>query len=176
MNPRQTIAEKRQFVLWFLRTQNLKHKPAEKILKILAEDPELLARAKFVNDISSCRNALMISAEGTEGYPFLCRIDNQYYHLAEEAIEALRNSTSIIYVCLNFQRCFPCTIPGLIANIETGETGNFAELAEQELEAYLKQKEQKRQQLLVAIDDALDRRDESAFLALSTQLIVLDEK
>jgi len=175
MNPNQTIAAKRQFFAWFLRTQQLKYPPAAAVLQEIMENQELLVRVRFVTDISGMRTALSVSALGTDGHPFLCRVEDSYYYLPQEAIAGLLQSTSVLYVCLNYERCFPCTVPGLVTAPEAVPAEDFAQLAEAELEARQEQKEAKIKLILAAIDDALDRGDKQAFRLLSSQYKELKE-
>ena len=171
MNPNKVLQEKRQFIYWFLETQTLKNPQSIKVLYTLLQNDTLLIQTKFVTDISGFQNALLISAESTPAQPFICKVGGIYYHLIEESVAALSSlSSETLYVCLSYKRCFPCTSTDLIMDPQHNSDEDFMETVAQEMQQYLWQKEIKKHQLLIAIDEALDQKNKEEFTRLTKKL------
>lgn len=134
------VALHREFIEWFLRTRELKHEPARRLLEYLLENRELLQRVEFVEDIVSFQNAALISAKDAATHPFLFRWRGRVRYDVDEALADLKSALPVRFrLWLSFD-------PGV---------GKPAAPSPEEL--------------MTLIDEALDRRDREAFERLSQE-------
>ena len=138
MKKEAVMALHREFIEWFLRSRELKYEPARKLLHYLVDNPDLLQRVEFVEDIVSFQNAALISAKEAPTHPFLFRWRGRVRYNVDDALNDLKSALPVRFrIWLSFDPAAgkpPAPSP---------------------------------QELMDRIDEALDRRDREAFQRLS---------
>lgn len=161
---KNTIADKRNLIHWFLDSQRLALPNAEKILRRLLSSDELLSRISLNSETSSAGNLLLIAARGAQAEPFLLRINGREIYDVEKAMELLENEEwDYLKLHLAVNRTFFCQNCTMESN-------------EEKRKVKARRKELTRQMLLQMIDQSLDFRDERAFEVLTRKLRELEEQ
>lgn len=154
---------KQEYIQWFLNFRFKKVRAARLLLKI-CQNPQLLEQVVFTDDITDKDNAIMVSAKGSDTFPFICRVQGMYYNLLQDAYKALLDlsASDNIYVSLVYP-----TRPTL-----PGEEVSNPEDVDDEMVQNLQHIWQNlaRQEILHEVDKALDRKDQDAFHRLIQKL------
>lgn len=160
---KNTLADKRNLIHWFLDSQRLAVPNAEKILRRLLGSDELLKKIRLNPDSSSEGNLLLIAARGSQLQPFLLRINGQEAYEVEKALELLeKEEWNYLKLHLAVNRTFFCQFCATKNNEESKS-------------AKARRKQLTKQMLLQMIDQALDFRDQRAFEVLTRRLKRLEE-
>ncbi len=154
---------KQEYIQWFLNFRLKKLRISRLLLKI-SQTPQLLERVTFVDDITDRDNALLVSARGTEAFPYICRVDGIYYNQPQEAYKAMLDlpEDEPIYLCL------VCPTRPVLPKDGTSRDQAVDDGLVQNLQFIWQRLA--RQQILHEIDQALDKKDQEEFFRLIEKL------
>lgn len=173
-----SIAEKKDFVRWFLKKYQLKRRECVWILNYLLSDNKLLEHVCFVEEAHYCPRAIVMSSVESNGVPFRFYKGNIMTADAEKSFHDLRlNSNEIMYIQINFPNVPPPQVylavleenPYMPKYLHISEKDRV--LAEQLLKNSMKAFQEEK--LLREIDEALDKGDKERFFELSSLLQAL---
>lgn len=183
-----TLAQKREFIVWFLQNNRLKKPEAARILEFIRDNNRLLARIEFTDKISDKATGLMISAAHTATYPLEFRFNHGFYHKASDVLQILKNKVPRrLYLKLSFvcpPGCCLCADnhkpephhkPALPK--AKSSPGNLYQKARKilfEAAETAMAREQQKNELLQRIDRSLELKNHLEFLKLSEMLRNLD--
>lgn len=162
MTSKINLTIKKDYIYWFLKNFQLKKTDCTRLLQFIANNSYVLNKVNFTAHLQNHENALLISAKGADTYPFMCRINGVYYEDIDQIIHLLQYYPGISLYCR-------ISVPATPAC-------NFCHrskrLAVKKVVAKAKKinKQPSRQQLLQAIDEALDTNNQEAFLQLTKEL------
>ncbi|WP_176222207.1 ReoY family proteolytic degradation factor [Tuberibacillus sp. Marseille-P3662] len=167
--------QKRSFLKWFLSHYQLKNRECVWLLNYMASDEQLLNLMKFVEDVSDCPRAMVITDTNMDKQPFLYKKQQIETTQPEKAFHDIRmDQDAPIYIQLNF--IAPFQSPAFVAVLEENpfyedhrDIGNWYGEAARDVLEYAEQHFQK-ERLYHAIDQALDQGDSKAFHHLTRQL------
>lgn len=98
-----SIDDKRSFLKWFLRHYQLKNRECVWLLNYILSDNQMINILRFVDTITDCPRAMMISEKNTQDPPFLYRKGTVETSQPEKAFHDIRmDTTELIYVKLIF--------------------------------------------------------------------------
>ncbi|HET7629276.1 MAG TPA: ReoY family proteolytic degradation factor [Bacillales bacterium] len=167
------LAEKKQFIRWFLNQHELKKRECVWLLNYLTGDDRLMDHVHFIRHAEYCPKAIIMSARCTQDVPF------QYFkqHVmtvdpekAFHDIRMFRNEP--LYIQLNFKNHHLC--PEYAAVLEENPhyeeqiSDVYADIAESVILDAKKKFEQN--DLMRKIDLALEANDKQTFMKLTKQL------
>lgn len=163
MEKSKEARSKAEAIRHFLDHNQPKLPEARGFLQFLLAKEDILRRIELVDDLTGCRNAILVSAKGSGTWPFFYRRGERFFHRTSQAVvELMKYVPESIYLCLS------CEPPEwsedreeLMAMLARWRDEIFAE----ELERLCR-----RQQLLEEIDLALQDGDQNEFLRLSGEL------
>lgn len=170
-----TIENKQHFVRWFLKNYQLKRREGVWILNFLLTNDNIMENVHFVENVQNCPRAMVMSTVDDDHVPFCFYKRAIMSTDAEKAFHDLRmNPHEPMYIQLNFSMLYPHMeylavlednpySPEKIAQREQDEL-TITQLLDESLFTF------QREQLLQAIDEALDQGDKARFLQLSQQL------
>ena len=173
------IADKQQFVRWFLKNFQLKRREGVWILNYLLSNDNIMNNIHFVEDAHYCPRAIIMSTIDHDGIPFRFYKQKVMSTDAEKSFHDLRlNPDEKMYIQLNFPNTPPKLIylavleenPYLPQNIYMRERDRLMaeEMMGESLYTF------QRDQLLAEIDTALDEGNKEKFLQLTTALQTLE--
>ena len=169
------LFRKKEYIRWFLNTYKLKKPEMEKVLQTLLQNPELLEKVQFIEDIRNLSDAVLISTNDAQTISFILRLNNIYYYDVDEFLEQLNNyPPPELYVWLSFNRDYICS---MCTEILSGPPKTYRQAMnqrviqdlEQELHKKLYSKEVRRKELLMLIDRAIENNDTEMFVKLSEE-------
>ncbi|WP_027723785.1 ReoY family proteolytic degradation factor [Tuberibacillus calidus] len=164
-----SIEDKRAFLKWFLRHYQLKNRECVWLLNYILSDNQLINILRFVDTITDCPRAMMISEKRSQASPFMYRKGTVETDQPEKAFHDLRLDTvEPIYVKLIFPDSsrsseYVCVLednPYALKQLQQ----TYHQIADRILHEAMR--DFQIQKLYEAIDQALDRRDEVAFYQL----------
>jgi uncharacterized protein YpiB (UPF0302 family) len=98
-----SIDDKRSFLKWFLRHYQLKNRECVWLLNYILSDNQMINILRFVDTITDCPRAMVISEKNTQEAPFLYRKGAVETNQPEKAFHDIRMDThEAIYVKLIF--------------------------------------------------------------------------
>ncbi|MCM3760351.1 YpiB family protein [Alkalihalobacillus oceani] len=175
-----SVAEKRQFLKWFLAQQQLKRKEAGRVLEYLLQHYHLLEQVTFTEEIRSRERTIVISSLQSEETGFAFHLYRKKIDDPARAIGELQaNPADPVYIILHFH----------------GKAHNqhYLQMLDSESREYIKHYKQFREYkkeagslieavlietekstLLKQIDEALDQKNEQRFKQLVKQLQKLE--
>ena len=169
-----SLAEKRELIVWFLRTNRLKKPEAARVLEFIKDNKTLLSRVQFTQSLSNKKDALLISAVYTNTFPFDCRMNNVSYGLVDEVIHQLKQNPPLkLYLWLSYAsppNCLLCTqsnrrkVPAKL-NPATAAHRMLVDAVRA-----VNKKEARRKALMLRIDECLDERNLHKFKELTEEL------
>ncbi len=169
-----TIAEKRELIIWFLRTNRLKKPEASRVLEFIRDNKNLLSRVQFTHKLSDKWDALLVSAVYTNTFPFDFRLNNVPYGSVDQVIHQLRtNPPKCLYIWLSYASPPGCRLCSQSGRKQVQAKLNPMSLANRllvEAVRTVNQKESYRNVLLKKIDKALDEKNPEEFNRLSSEL------
>ncbi|MCM3761236.1 ReoY family proteolytic degradation factor [Alkalihalobacillus oceani] len=170
-----SVVEKKEFLRGFLQQFELKRRECAWLLNYLMSDDQIMERVHFVEKAAHTPKALIISTKGVDTIPFSFHKQKHITTDAEKAFHDIRlNQTEDIYIELHFSgaKQYPPFLSVLEDNPYVPENLELAEAFQHEAEKLLERsiRSFKRKQLLQAIDEALDKGDESGFHRLVQEL------
>lgn len=172
--------EKKAFIFWFLNQHQMKLRESNWILTYLANHNKLLRNVHFVRDAKYCPRSIIISSKDYDDTPFRFYRNEVVTTDAEKAFHDIRlNQFEPLYIELNFFNWNQS--PQFAAVLEENPflsddyylTSEDREDAEN-ITSYMLQLYRK-EELVKAIDQALDDRNQGKFILLSDELQSLKE-
>lgn len=169
-----TLAEKRELLVWFLRTNRLKKPEAARVLEFIKNNKDILARVKFTSKLADKKDTLLVSAVYTNTFPFEFRLNNVHYGTVDEVIHQLKtNPPKVLYVWLSYVSPPSCKLCNRSVRRPVRNRISPASAAHRMLVDAVRavnQREWQRKHLLQEIDKALDNRDVQEFNRLTEEL------
>ncbi|AQS58751.1 YpiB family protein [Desulforamulus ferrireducens] len=173
-----SLAEKRELIVWFLRTNRLKKPEAARVLEFIKDNKTLLSRVQFTQNLSDKKDALLISAVYTNTFPFDCRINNVSFGSVDEVIHQLKhNPPNKLYLWLSYVSPPNCLLCTQANRRKASAKPNPAAVAHRMLVDAVRavnKKEARRKALMSKIDECLDERNFPKFKELTEELHRLD--
>lgn len=174
------VSEKKEFIKWFLKHNKLKKIDGVWILNFLLSNEQKLEKVHFVEEAHYCPNAIIMTAEGVNGIPFLYQKGYEITTSGQKAFnDLLFYKDRELYIQINFlKRLKKEYVLVLEENqyLPKEEKSNEEDrkIAEEFLNhsLYLYQLSE----LEKEIDEALDKKDKKIFLDLSNKWLLIKEK
>ncbi|SIS96595.1 YpiB family protein [Alicyclobacillus vulcanalis] len=175
-----SVAEKKHFLRWFLANYRLQSREAEMLLRYMMSRENILERVHFVDHFRQFSRVIVVSTTCVHVAPF------RYYRrnkpvttdVEQAFMDLYQHPDEDIYVGLFFKDRSTCpefasvleepARPDLDPAVREMLSVQADLVIEQALRAY------RREQLMRAVDAALDAGDKRAFLAASERLIQFD--
>lgn len=163
MEKSKEARSKAEAIRFFLDHHQPKLPEARGFLQFLLAKEDILRRIELIDDLSSSRNAILVSAKGSGTYPFFYRRGDRFFHRTSQAVVELMK-----YVPESIQLCLSTQPPEW--NAEREEL--MATLVRWRDEVFADEVDRlaRRHHLLQAIDTALQSGDETQFMRLSGEL------
>jgi len=155
------ILRNRKLIGKFLRDYCPKDYRGQRILELLMSCDCLLSRVQLVENIRYFPDAILVSAEGSQTFPFLCRLYDRYYDNIEEIRGILLNNPpEQIFLWLSVDKELTCGLCGenLLVTADAQAyvlMKKFAQSLHEQLEAGYLRKERVKLELMGRIDQAL---------------------
>ncbi|SHK57401.1 YpiB family protein [Desulforamulus aeronauticus] len=169
-----SLAEKRELIVWFLRTNRLKKPEAAQVLEFIKGDKTLLSRVQFTHNLSDKKDAVLISAVYTNTFPFDFRRNNVSYGSVDEVIYQLKqNPPTKLYMWLSYASPPNCLLCTQTNRRRVATKRNPAAIAHRMLVDAVRtvnKKEARRKALLLKIDECLDEKNSLEFKKLTEEL------
>lgn len=172
--------EKKSFIFWFLNQYQTKLRESNWILTYLANHNNILRNVHFVRNAKFCPRSIIISSKCSDGVAFRFYRNQLVTTDAEKAFHDIRlNPFEPLFVELDFHKWNQN--PQYAAVLEENPfleddyfiTNKDRKQADEILNYTLQL--HKREELVKAIDQALDNRNQTEFLILSEKLHELDK-
>lgn len=165
MSSQKSVQQKRRFLRWFLKSQDLKEPKAAKIIELFLKRQSLLERVKLVDKLGGLSNCILISSKGTTASPVLFRLGgNSFNHVEEGLLHLMVNPPREVYLCLVFRGySHYLDWKDLLAN-------QGRQVKRVKVVRAAKVHSIRKDWILKQIDAALDKRDRKAFMRLTKQL------
>lgn len=173
-----SVNEKKDFIRWFLNHYQLKRRECVWILNYLMSHDQLMEKVHFVEQAQYCPRGLIMSTHCVDKVPFRFYKENVMTTDAEKSFHDIRlNRDEYIYIQLNFHASnqahqYVAVLeenPFVPKHLQVNEKDGI--IAEQLLQDSIERFQ--RDNLLLLIDEALDKQDREAFQMLSKKLIDL---
>lgn len=174
------LAEKRELIVWFLRTNRLKKPEAARVLEFIKDNKHLLSRVEFTNMLSNKKDALLVSSVYTNTFPFDFRLDNVSYGSVDEVIHHLKlNPPPKLFLRLSYVSPPGCNFCTNSNRKKIRAISNPASVAHRLLVDAIRtvnRKEAHRKTILQKIDKSLDDKNMQEFKRLTEELQKLTNK
>ncbi|GAB6157138.1 hypothetical protein JCM39194_03380 [Desulfotomaculum varum] len=169
-----SLAEKREMIVWFLRTNRLKKPEAARILEYIRDNKNLLARVELTDKLADKKDALLVSAVYTNTFPFDFRLNNVSYGSVDEVLHQLKNNPpKKLFVWLSYLSPPMCRLCNRSNKKNIKALSNPMSTARRMLvEAVqaVNRREARRRALLARIDKSLDDKNLQEFKRLTEEL------
>ncbi|TCS93378.1 ReoY family proteolytic degradation factor [Hazenella coriacea] len=169
-----SIAEKKEFIGWFLDRYELKIKQAAFLLNYLSSNQELLKRVHFVDNAQNLSKSMILSATCSNMIPFKFIKNKRVGTDVEAAFYDIRTYPhEDLYIELYFKDRAACPEYAAVLEVNPMEKHDLVQdhllslFAEMLLDQAVREFQQ--QELYKKIDDALATGDKQTFLQLSEQ-------
>jgi uncharacterized protein YpiB (UPF0302 family) len=182
MNKWVSIADKRQFLKWFVEHHRLKHPDARKILDYVLKRPHILENITFTEKIDVKKRTIIISSINSDEVGFVYYYNQQKTENAAVALgDLMANPMEKIYLIVHFfgkdtNRLYAEIIEtprkDALKNYERFQ--QYSEEADAVIDRIMLQTEIKN--VRSQIDAALDKKDEQQFHSLVRELMELERK
>lgn len=169
-----SVDAKKKFILWFLENYELQLREETWLLNYLLANDEILSNIHFVEGARYCPRAIVMSAKSSLGKPFHYFKENQIIRNVERTFHDLRLHTETpVYMEIQFKDALkesaylqvlednPYKPQPTIREEDSALAAQIIAASEQQFYE---------QQLVQAIDHALDTGDKEAFLQYSKKL------
>ncbi|MGA9175027.1 MAG: ReoY family proteolytic degradation factor [Thermoactinomyces sp.] len=180
MKSRVSVAEKKEFIHWFLQKYELQKKEAAWLLSYLSSSDELLKHVHFVDHVRRLPKSMMISTKCSKMISFRFTKNKRVGADVETAFYDIRTYPhEDLYIGLYFKDRAKSPEYAAVLEVNPMEKHDLVQdhllslFAEMLLDQAVK--EFQRRELYKKIDHALEERDEQAFLQLSEQWIKILE-
>ncbi|WP_017725876.1 YpiB family protein [Halalkalibacterium ligniniphilum] len=177
-----SVAEKRQFLQWFLNSQQLKRKEARQVLEHMIKRHHILENVSFTEEIKLSETTMVISSMNSDepGFVFYSqqrKTDDVARALGELMANPSKKVNLILHFygkSLNHQYLQLLDAPAKERVMRYKQFQHYAKETDQLIESIIleTEKEALRQQ----IDEALDQKDEARFKRLVAELNELEAK
>lgn len=173
-----SVNEKKDFIRWFLNHYQLKRRECVWILNYLMSHDQLMEKVHFVEQAQYCPRGLIMSTHCVDKVPFRFYKENVMTTDAEKSFHDIRlNRDEYIYIQLNFHASnqahqYVAVLeenPFVPKHLQVNEKDGV--IAEQFLQDSIERFQ--RDNLLLLIDEALDKQDRETFQMLTKKLIDL---
>lgn len=172
-----SLTEKRELIIWFLRTNRLKKPEATRVLEFLRDNKNLLSRVQFTNKLSDKKDALLVSAVYTNTFPFDFRLNSINYGSVDQVIHQLKtNPPKQLYIWLSYASPPVCRLCSRTGRKQVQALPNPMSVAHKLLVEAVRNvnyKESRRKTLLNKINRALDEKNHQEFTKLTAELLNL---
>ncbi|MDZ5712003.1 ReoY family proteolytic degradation factor [Jeotgalibacillus haloalkalitolerans] len=175
MAPSISAHEKKDFIKWFLQHYQLKKRESVWIMNYLLSHDQLIENLHFVEDARYCPRGIVMSTACSDEVPFRFYKEHVMTTDAEKSFHDIRlHREEDLYVQLNFESAYSSYQYAAVLEDnpftpkEVHLTKKEKELAEQFLTDSIA--ENRRNQLMKEIDEALDRQDKDKFRQLTDRL------
>ncbi|RYD04189.1 hypothetical protein N752_15200 [Desulforamulus aquiferis] len=169
-----SLAEKRELLVWFLRTNRLKKPEAARVLDFIKENKNLLSRVQFTSKLSDKKDALLVSAVYTNTFPFDFRLNNINYGSVDQVIHQLKiNPPKKLFIWLSYASPPGCKLCSRSGRKQVQGIPNPMSMAHRMLVEAARNvnfKESRKKKLLSKIDRALDEKNQGEFTRLTAEL------
>ncbi|SHE73477.1 YpiB family protein [Desulforamulus putei] len=169
-----SLAEKRELIVWFLRTNRLKKPEAARILEYIRDNKNLLARVEFTNKLSDKKDALLVSAVYTNTFPFDFRLNNVSYGSVDEVLHQLKNNPpKKLFMWLSYASPPGCKLCARSNKRQVKAMPNPVSAAHRMLVEAVRtvnRREARRKALMARIDKSLDEKNLQEFKRLTEEL------
>lgn len=169
-----SLAEKREFIVWFLRTNRLKKPEAAHVLEFIRDNKQLLSRVEFSKKLSDKKDALLVSAVFTNTFPFDFRLNHVSFGSVDEVIHQLKeNPPTKLFLWLSFASppiCKMCSQSNKRQLKARPHPQAVAHKMLVEAVRTVNQKETQRKKILQRIDQCLDAKNQQEFQRLTAEL------
>lgn len=166
MEKSKEARSKAEAIRHFLDHNQPKLPEARGFLQFLLAKEDILRRIELVDDLTGCRNAILVSAKGSGTWPFFYRRGERFFHRTSQAVvELMKYVPESIYLCLSVEAPeWSEEREALMVMLARWRDEVFGE----EMERLVR-----RHNLLSQIDAALQAGDEADFMRLSGELRLL---
>ncbi|PWI57061.1 YpiB family protein [Sulfoacidibacillus thermotolerans] len=168
-----TVADKKHFITWFLEHYELRNPEAEWLLQYLASNDQLLAKVHFTEQFRNSKKSILMSTTCVQMTGFKFYKNKRVTSDVEKAfLDVHTHPDEDVYVTLYYRGRSDCVhYLSVVENLQEAmskatPTDILIELQVELLLDHIEQTHRK-EQLLRAIDEALDRMDRDAFITLS---------
>ncbi|WP_163969851.1 ReoY family proteolytic degradation factor [Oceanobacillus halotolerans] len=175
-----SVHDKKTFIQWFLNHYQLKKRESVWILNYLLNHSKILNNVHFVHDVKFCPRGIMITTHCSDEVPFRFYKNQLVTTDAEKSFHDIRlNQDEPLYIQLNFKNANQNTFYAAVLEEnpfipdEYFITQKDKDLAEKFLKWSLYQN--RKQKLIKAIDQSLDKRDQETFQQLVKELHRMEE-
>lgn len=176
-----SVAEKKHFLRWFLANYDLQSREAEMLLRYIMTRENVLQRVHFVDNFRHFSRVIVVSTTCVHVAPFrFYRRNKPVTTDVEQAfIDLYQHPDEDIYVGLFFKDRSTC--PEFASVLEeparTEMDPAVRELLSLQAEWVIDQslRSHRREELMKAVDEALDSGDKVAFITASRRLIEFDQ-
>ena len=169
-----SVAEKKEFIHWFLERFDFQKKEAAWLLGYLYSNEKVLKKVCFVDHVRNLPKSLIISTRCSKMIPFRFTKNKQVHTDVETAFYDIRTYPhEELYISLYFKERYSCSKFTAVLEVNSMKKHDLVQdhllslFAEMLLDQAVKDFEKKR--LYEKIDDALAKRDVETFLQLSKQ-------
>lgn len=176
MTQKKLLKAKKEYIYWFLTTHSLKWPHISKLLYFIYNYDSLLEQIGFTKYLNNRPNTLLISAEGSKTFPFICKLNGKFYSDIDQIMHILQHyppekllcrlSIPVIPACAFCSQPRPMRIGRQIKN----KRNKFL------LPQTSFDQDNRLLLLSKAIDEALDNRNKSDFYRYSQELKALLNK
>lgn len=175
MNHSTSIAEKKDFLKWFLKNHRFHKRECVWLLNYFISDNHVMENLHFVEHAEYCPKAIILSTVCSNEVPFRFLKENIVTSDVEKSFHDIRlNPDEKVYIQLNFKYAYQHTQyrlilddnPYLPESLQPNKQFAFWTdfIVDEAIISF------KQQQLLKRIDEALDTNDKETFLALTKEL------
>ncbi|TVP91644.1 ReoY family proteolytic degradation factor [Alkalibacterium sp.] len=181
MSSRIQLKDKKKFLKWFLQRYQMKRRESMWILNYLLNHDIVLNKTKFVEQADKTPRGIKMAAVGVDDEPFRFYKEGQEFDHPEQAFHEVRlNWHTDLYIELLFQDAF--LSPEYVTVLEDNPfakwndrlTPDIDEEVDDAVDAFYLQEQ--RQQLLDAIDQALETDNKTDFYSLVKELKAIEDK
>jgi uncharacterized protein YpiB (UPF0302 family) len=169
------IAEKKQFIKWFLEKYELQNREAEWLLQYLCSNDQILEHVHFIDNFRNLPKTILMSTKCVQMTPFKFYKNKRVTSDVEKAfLDIHNNPTEDVYIGLFFKD--RSISPEYAAVLETNPMDDSKESADAlislQAELFLDYvvRQWKLSKKYEQIDEALDKRDKRRFLELTNEL------
>ena len=179
MSPDITLKEKKEFLAWFLDHYQLKRRESMWILNYLLNHEVVLNKVRFVEDAEKTPRGILMSTIGNDQPAFQFYKEGQLFDNPEQAFHEVRlNWNNDLYLELFFENSLLSEEYILVLEDNPYYKWNDTipeetlKEAEEGLNAFLLN--QKKANLLIQIDQSLEKDNRASFILLSKELKQLE--
>ncbi|EXJ22421.1 hypothetical protein co-occurring with TPR domain protein [Alkalibacterium sp. AK22] len=181
MYSRIQLKDKKKFLKWFLQRYQMKRRESMWILNYLLNHDIVLNKTKFVERADQTPRGIKMATVGTDEEAFRFYKDGQEFDHPEQAFHEVRlNWHTDLYIELIFQDAL--LSPEYVSILEDNPFAKWNDQLDQTIDEEVDEavdsfcQQEKRHQLLEAIDHALETQNREDFYSLANELKALEDK